>query len=107
MNPQNRMISHIQDLSSFISLNEESVDAYSSFRWDYGDTEEFISLERARNIERNKYMDSLSVEYKTDNKEDNIPIKNNSVKNRKVISFFVAPKLLNIPISLSFSKTDM
>ena len=69
MNPQNRMISHIQDLSSFISLNEESVDAYSSFRWDYGDTEEFISLERARNIERNKYMDSLSVEYKTDNKE--------------------------------------
>ena len=61
MNPQNRMISHIQDLSSFISLNEESVDAYSSFRWDYGDTEEFISLERARNIERNKYMDHRAI----------------------------------------------
>ena len=70
MTPQNRMISHIQDLSSFISLNEESIDAYSSFRWDYGDTEEFVSLERSRNIERSKYYFSLNVEYDKENEEE-------------------------------------
>ena len=70
MTPQNRMISHIQDLSSFISLNEESIDAYSSFRWDYGDTEEFVSLERLRNIERSKYYFSLNVEYDKENEEE-------------------------------------
>ena len=70
MYPQNNMISHVQNLSSFISLNEESVEAYSSFRWDYGDIDDFISQERYRNIEKTKYLDSLSVEYDSENKEE-------------------------------------
>lgn len=70
MTPQNKMISHIQNLSSFMSLNEESSKAFSSFRWDYGDTAEFVSFERMRNIERAKYLDSLHVEYSTDNREE-------------------------------------
>ena len=69
MYPQNNMISHVQDLSSFISLNEESLEAYDSFRWDYGDIEDFISYERARNVERGKYLSSLDIEYDSDNKE--------------------------------------
>ena len=44
---------------------------------------------------------------KIEKNEDNMPIRNNSVKNIKVISFLVVPKPLNIPIYLSFSKTDM
>lgn len=59
LEPQNKMMAQIQNLSSFISIHSESVNAYSSFRWDYGDKEEFINEERKRNREAGILLSSL------------------------------------------------
>ena len=67
---QNKMISRIQNLSSFISLQDESSSAYAGYRWDYGDTEEFISKERARNAQSQALIKTFGVEYSPEAQEE-------------------------------------